>query len=316
VRVIEAAELHEALDYPSLIEALRRAFRDGCELPVRHHHTIGVPGAPDATLLLMPAWRSGEAVGVKIVSVFPGNAARGLPAVAGLYLLLDGDTGMPRALLDGQALTVRRTAAASALAASYLARPDAERLVMVGTGALVPHLIAAHAEVRPIREVAVWGRSLAKAEAVAKRFAVAGFTVSAVTDLAEAVRRADVVSCATLSSAPLIDGAWLPPGVHLDLVGGFTPAMREANDEAVRRARVYVDTREGACKEAGDIVQPLASGVLAPDAIAGDLFELTRDLRPGRRAATEITLFKSVGTALEDFAAARLAVERLPPAPE
>ena len=316
MRVIEAAELHETLDYASLIEALRRAFRDGCELPVRHHHTIGVPGAPDATLLLMPAWRSGEAVGVKIVSVFPGNAARGLPAVAGLYLLLDGGTGMPRALLDGQALTVRRTAAASALAASYLARADAERLVMVGTGALAPHLIAAHAEVRPIREVAVWGRSAGKAEAVAKRFAVAGFAVRAVTDLAEAVRRADVVSCATLSTEPLIDGAWLPPGVHLDLVGGFTPGMREANDEAVRRARVYVDTREGACKEAGDIVQPLASGVLTPGAIAADLFDLTRDLRPGRRAATEITLFKSVGTALEDFAAARLAVERMTSVPD
>lgn len=310
MRVIGEAEIEAALDDRSLIEALRAAFRAGGEVPMRHHHSLPAPGGGDATLLLMPAWQAERSVGVKVVTVFPGNAERGLASVLGSYLLLDGKTGAPLALLDGTALTRRRTAAASALAASYLARQDAATLLMVGTGAMAPHLIAAHASVRPIRAVRVWGRSPEKAERLAARVARAGLQATAAADLEAAVRSADVISCATLAHEPLIRGAWLRPGAHLDLVGGFTPAMREADDVAVRRARVYVDTRGGALKEAGDIVQPLARGVLREEAIAGDLFDLTRGTRPGRGSDGEITLFKSVGTALEDLAAAQLALER------
>jgi ornithine cyclodeaminase len=311
MRVIGPSEVHAALDFPSLVESLRQMFRSGCEVPLRHHHTIELPGGqPDATLLLMPAWQSGRHIGVKIVNVFPGNAEAGIPSVQGAYVLMDGRTGRPLALLDGQALTLRRTAAASALAASYLARPDCERLLMVGTGALAPHLVEAHASVRPIRNVLIWGRSPEKAAKLAQRLDRRNLKVAATEDLAGAVRGAHVISCATLASEPLIRGAWLPLGVHLDLVGGFTPAMREADDEAVARARVFVDTRAGAGKEAGDIVQPLRSGVLGEDDIAGDLFELTRGSRAGRRFHDQITLFKSVGTALEDLAAAQLAYER------
>jgi len=312
MRVIGPSEVVSALDFTSLVEALRQMFRSGCEAPLRHHHTVKTAdGGPDATLLLMPAWQTGRHIGIKLVTVFPGNAALGMPSVMGAYLLLDGRTGEPLAMMDGPALTARRTAAASALAASYLARPDCERLLMVGTGALASHLIEAHASVRPIVNVLVWGRNPEKAAKLAHRISRRNLKVAATTDLANAVRGAHVISCATLSERPLIEGYWLPLGVHLDLVGGFRPDMREADDDCVRRARVFVDTRAGALKEAGDIVQPIKSGVLREDDIAGDLFDLTRGQRAGRRYHDQITMFKSVGTAIEDLAAAQLALDHV-----
>lgn len=311
MRIITGGEVGALLGNRDLIEALRAMFVAGCALPDRHHHTIPSGKGEAATLLVMPAWRQGGPIGVKLVTVFPGNGARGLPTVMGNYLLLDGATGAPLALIDGPTLTAHRTAGASALAAEYLAAPGASRLLMVGTGALAPHLIAGHAGVRPIAQVDIWGRTPAKAEALARSLEGKGFAARAVTDLARAAGEADIISCATLAKEPLILGAWLRAGQHLDLVGGFTPEMREADDEAVRRATVFVDTMAGATKEAGDITQPLASGVLEENQIAGDLFALTRGTCKGRTSAEEITLFKSVGTALEDLAAAQLIVEKL-----
>jgi len=310
VRVVGEAELAAVLDDRGLVDRLREAFREGAESPLRHPHAVGTPGT-EGTLLLMPAWQPGRALGVKVVTVFPANAARGLSAVQGTYLLLDAETGAPRAVLDGAALTRRRTAAASALAATYLARADSARLLMVGTGALAPHLVSAHAAVRPIREVRVWGRNAEKATALAARLDRPGLRVTAADDLEAAARGADVLSCATLSADPLVHGDWLRPGTHVDLVGGFTPAMREADDEAIRRSRVFVDT-PAALEEAGDVVQPIARRLLRKEDVT-DLFDLVRGRRPGRQGDEEITLFKSVGTALEDLAAARLAIERLSP---
>lgn len=318
MRFISAEEIGRTLTFPRLVEALRQVFRADVAAPVRHHHAMPRAGEPDATLLLMPAWSGpgaavlGDYVGVKVVTAYPGNAVRGLPAVLGSYLLMDGATGAPVALIDGTSLTHRRTAAASALAASYLARADARRLVMVGAGALAPHLVDAHASVRPIEEALVWNHRPERAEALAAVLADRPFEVSAVTDLKQAVAGADIVSCATLASDPVVPGDWLKPGAHLDLVGAFTPAMREADDAAVRRAEVYVDTRAGALKEAGDIVQPLAAGVIAESDIRADLYDLCRGTRPGRTRDDAITLFKSVGTAVEDLAAAVLALEGAP----
>ncbi len=310
MRVISAAEVEAALDYPSLVERLRQAFRREISVPLRHHHEIEMPGAGTATLLLMPAWQAGRHIGVKMVTVFPDNSAQSLPAVMGIYVLLDGKTGSPRALIDGPKLTVKRTAAASALASGYLSRPDAERLLMVGTGALAPELIMAHAAVRPICNVLIWGRHPEKAERLAKRLTRRDFRVDWTDDLQAAVRGAHIISCATLASEPLIRGAWLQPGQHLDLVGAFRPDMRETDDAVMQRARVFVDTRAGATQEGGDIVQAIAAGVLSPDDIAGDLFEMTRGERSGRRYYDQITVFKSVGTAIEDLAAAQLVQER------
>ncbi len=315
MRILSASEVEGALDFSSLVERLREAFRRGADVPLRHHHTVPVTGEPDATLLLMPAWQTDRSIGIKSVTIFPGNGEKGLPAVMGVYLLLDAKNGSPKALIDGPMLTLRRTAAASALASSYLSRWDASRLLMVGTGALAPHLILAHCTVRQIKQVLIWGRNPDKAAKLAGRVSRAlkgqGITVGPCDDLAAAAPEANVISCATLSKDPLIKGDWLQPGAHVDLVGGFTPEMREADDAAIGKARVFVDTFEGACTEAGDIVQPMQSGLLPKEDIAADLYELTRGDKAGRRYYDQITLFKSVGTALEDLAAAQLAVERI-----
>ncbi len=309
--IVGASQVENILEVGPLVEALRNAFRRGAVVPVRHHHAMEVPNAADATLLLMPAWQPGRYAGIKIVTVFPSNGERGLPSVMGSYVLISARDGRPLAVIDGSMLTLKRTAAASALAAKYLSRPDASKLVMVGTGALAPHLILAHASVRPITELVVWGRDFAKAERLAKNFDGRRLKARAVRSLEEGVAWADTISCATLAKEPLVRGEWLRQGQHLDLVGGFTPQMREADDEAVTRARVYVDTYAGAKKEAGDIVQPLANGTLDEKQIAGELAELAQGRAAGRSFHNQITLFKSVGTALEDLAAAELVYETM-----
>ncbi len=309
--MISAEAVDRALTFGGLVETLRTAFRDGAVQPVRHHHTIERPDGAASTLLLMPAWTDFNAagtsanghIGVKVVTVSPDNNAIAKPAVMGLYLLLDGKTGEPQALIDGQRLTQWRTACASALAASYLAREDASRLLIIGAGALAPFLARAHSAVRPIRRIRIWNRTFANAGKVAASLKAEGMDAEAVDDLDSALGDTDIVSSATIATTPLVKGALLKPGTHVDLVGGFAPGMRESDDDAIRRARVYVDTRAGATKEAGDIVQPLASGVLKPENIVADLHELARGEKKGRGSADEITLFKSVGAALEDLAA-------------
>lgn len=307
--VLNEAETRAALPWGALIEALRTMFREGCEMPVRHHHDVAVPEEASATLLLMPAWQPGQYIGVKMVSVFPGNTDRGLPAIYGSYLLSSGRTGQLLAILDGAELTARRTAAASALAADYLAAKDARRMLMVGAGRLSQNLIEAHASVRPLKEVSIWARDPRKAAATASENSIPGVTVSVADDIEAAAREADIISCATLSSEPLIRGDWLKDGAHLDLVGAFKPSMRESDDRAVERATLFVDTREGALSEGGDLVQPLKAGLIQAGDLQADLAELAAGRHKGRSHAQEITLFKSVGAALEDLAGAILAFE-------
>lgn len=308
LRNFSGDDVHAALDYPSLIEALREAFRQGGEaMPVRQAYDVGFGGAP-AHLLTMPAWQRGKTLGVKLVTVFPQNAMRGLGAVSSLYVLFDGETGVPRAMIDGEALTNRRTAAASALASTYLSRPDSSTLLMVGTGHLAHHLPEAHAAVRPIDKVLVWGRNGERADALVKNLVAKGLAATAVGDLDVAVAQADIISCATTSTEALVRGRFLRPGTHVDLVGAFTPQMRECDDDTVRRANVFVDTRAGALKEAGDILQPIAAGTITADAIRGDLHDLASSAVVGRGDDTDITLFKSVGAAIEDLTAASLLV--------
>jgi alanine dehydrogenase len=313
VITLDAAAVDAALPVAGLIDALAAAFVEGRTVPTRHHYDLPAgPGTADGALLLMPAWQAGRHVGIKIVTVFPDNGKRGLPGVFGTYVLLDGTTGQPVAMLDGTMLTARRTAAASGLAARFLAATDASSMVMVGTGALAPRLIRAHATVRPIRSVRIWGRDPAKATALAARISAegwaAGIDVAPAPDLEAAVRTADVVSCATMSRTALVHGAWLKPGAHLDLVGAYTPEMRECDDEAARRASIFVDTLDGALKEGGDVVLPIRTGVIARTDVRGDLYGLCRGTVAGHTDAQEITLFKSVGTAIEDLAAAQLAM--------
>ncbi|MEE4012170.1 ornithine cyclodeaminase family protein [Roseibium sp. FZY0029] len=303
-------QTRDALPFPDLIDALAKMFRSGCVMPTRHHHDMEVPGEPDATVLLMPAWVPGGYAGVKVVNVVPGNSERNLPAISAQYLLSDARTGEMLALIDGGELTARRTAAASALAASYLARSDARHLLVLGTGRLAPNLIAAHMAVRSIDEVTIWGRSRDKTDqlvrSLADQFPV---KLKTATSLKEALGEADIVSAATLSSEPLIKGAVLKPGTHVDLVGAFKPSMRESDDDLIKRAEIFVDTRDGCLSEGGDIVQPIKSGLLSPGEIKADLYELCRGEHPGRQSDEAITMFKSVGAALEDLAGAILAYQ-------
>jgi ornithine cyclodeaminase/alanine dehydrogenase-like protein (mu-crystallin family) len=312
LRIFDSAAVDAALAYPALVDTLETAFAKGAIAPARHHHGIALSGRPEATLLLMPAWEASEPgsafagryMGVKCVSVFPDNDTLGKPAVLGTYLLLSAATGETLAVMDATRLTAWRTAAASALASRYLSRPDAARLLMAGAGALAPFLVRAHASVRPIREVTVWNRSRPRAQALVEELARTGIAATLADDLAAAVGAADIVSTATLSPEPLVRGAWLTPGTHLDCVGAFKPGMRETDDEAARRARIFVDTRAGAFAEAGDILQPLQAGVIGKEAVLGELAELCRGTARGRVSAAEITLFKSVGASIEDLAAA------------
>jgi ornithine cyclodeaminase len=310
VRFYAAHDVHAALPFAPLADALAAAFARGAEVPLRHVHRLD----GDDLLLLMPAWRNESvaeagALGVKLVTVMPAAAQRGAATVAATYLLLDRATGELRAVLDGEALTLRRTAAVSALAARYLARADASELLVIGAGKLAPFMVRAHCALRPaIVRARLWARKPERAAKLARELREEGLPVEVAADLEAAVRDAHIVSCATTATDPIVRGAWLAPRTHLDLVGGFTPQMREADDEAVGRARIAVDTFAGALAEAGDLVQPLARGVIARDDVVAELAQLVRGEVPGRTSADQITLFKSVGTALADLAAAELVV--------
>ncbi len=306
MRVFDADSVARSLPYDQLIEAIEEAFRTGATVPQRSHYPVAVPNATSGNLLLMPAWISGGSLGVKIVTVFPDNELHGLAAVRASYVLMDANTGVPRGMLDGTELTLRRTACASALASRYLSRPDSRTLLMVGTGKLAPHMILAHAMVRPISRLLLWGRRADAARALADEMRDAISDVAAVENLEDAVRQADIISCATLAREPLLHGDWLQAGQHIDLVGSFTPEMREADTETVLRAEVFVDTHAGATTEAGEIVQAIRAGKLAATDIRADLAALVHGTHAGRTSPTAITLFKSVGTALEDLAAAKL----------
>jgi ornithine cyclodeaminase len=327
-RVYSAQAVHDALPWERLAGVLERAFLQGAEVPLRHAHALSTAD----TLLLMPAWNE-ALIATKLVTVIPSAPH----TVQATVVVLDRPTGEVRALMDGEALTLRRTAATSALAARHLARADARTLLVVGTGRLAGWMARAHVALRPeLERVVVWGRRpeavqalvqelqpLLQAERHAEQASRAGgvgsvgatsgpdtrggraaLVVEAASTLEAACAQADIVCCATTSSEPLVCGAWLRPGTHLDLVGGFRRDMREVDDEAVRRARVVVDTYAGALTEAGDLTQPLARGVIDRAHVRAELAELLREPARGRTGAADITLFKSVGTALEDLAAA------------
>lgn len=306
MRLVDSEETARLLPFDALVAALREGFVRGAVAPLRHQHSAGAPGT-DARLLLMPAW-SDRYIGVKLVNVFPHNGDLGLPAISPVYVLSDATTGELLAVIDGAELTRRRTAAASALAASYLARSDAQRLVVVGAGKVAEVLPHAYWAVRPIERVEVWNRTAAGADALVERLRADGFEASRADDLATAVTGADVVTCATLASEPLVHGEWLRPGTHLDLIGSFAPHLREADDEAVRRATVFVDT-DDAIEESGDLIDPMTSGVLTRTQVAATLYDLARGSHGGRSSDDEITFFKSTGTALEDLAAGALAYQ-------
>jgi len=308
MRLIDRDTTRRHLPFPALIAALRAAFVAGAEVPLRHTHVVG--GAPGGSVLVMPAWRAGGRLGIKTVTIFPANGALGLPGLHSVYTLYDACTGVPLAQLDGNEITTRRTAAAAALAASMLAREDARRLLVLGSGRVAACLPEAFAAVRPIRHVAVWNHRAASAESLAAHWRANGIDAHAVGNLDAAVAAADIVSCATLSNGALVKGALLRAGTHLDLIGSFSPAMREADADCFARSAVYVDTEEALAKS-GDILGAVAEGGFVPGALCGTLAGLCTGAAGGRRSADQITLFKAVGNALEDLAAAEQVYDAL-----
>jgi ornithine cyclodeaminase/alanine dehydrogenase-like protein (mu-crystallin family) len=306
MQIFDAAATRAPLDFDRLVPALHAAFAAEATVPPRHVHTVRA-GADHGTVLIMPAWSEAGLLGIKTVNIFPGNGARGLPGLHASYVLYDAHTGVPLALMDGNEITARRTAAASALGASFLARADARRLLVLGTGRVARLLPAAFRSVRPgIDDVLVWNHRPQGAEALADEWRAQGLRAQAAHDLEAAVRSADIVSCATLATEPLVRGAWLAPGSHLDLVGSFTPQMREADPACFAGgARTFVDTDEALAK-AGDLLDAIAAGTLHAGDVQANLAQLCRGQRPGRATDGERTVFKAVGSALEDLAAAAL----------
>jgi ornithine cyclodeaminase/alanine dehydrogenase-like protein (mu-crystallin family) len=314
---LNADQVQSALPWDALIAALSSMFaRDDVCSPIRHHHRIPVPQEPDATLLLMPAWLPGEYLGVKQVNVFPGNSLRNMPGLTSHYTLSCGKTGLPLMVLDGNELTARRTAAASALASRFLSREDASEMLMVGAGRMGRRLIPAHMSVRPIKTVRVWDRNEAASAALVDELLAAGIDayLCAPDQLQQAAEQADIISCATMATEPLVLGDWLKQGAHLDLVGSFTPTMRETDNTAMQRGAVFVDTRAGALSETGDLIIPIAEGAITAEKIVAEFYDLCTGKHPGRTgladAGNAVTVFKSVGDSMEDLAAAILVFQR------
>ena len=314
MRYIDAASVLALSPFGPLIEALADAHRQG--QPEIGRVLLSPPaesGHGEEGFLVLPAWAPGRALGVKMASVFPQNveAGAGLPTVQAAYQLFDGHNGSPLAVIDGTSLTLRKTAADSGLGAKLLAREDAEVLLMIGAGALASHLIAAHKTVRPsIRRVLLWNRSPARRDHLFAELRDEGVPIELAHDLEDALPQADIVCAATMATEPLVRGAWLKEGAHLDLVGGFTPAMREADDEAVRRSRVFVDYRGSTIGEAGDLTQPMAAGVLSEAQVLGDLFDLCTGWHPGRESEAEITFYKNGGGGHLDLFTAEFLVQQ------
>jgi len=300
-----------ALRFSDLIPALRDAFAQGAEVPLRHQHQLLQKNGTHATLLLMPAWQSrGDFMGIKIVTVYPGNAERNLPGLHSTYLLCDAETGRHLALIDGNQITVRRTVAVAALGASFLARKQARNLLVVGAGRVGSMVPYAFNEVRPLEAVRVWDIDRANSERLTERLVADGFKATIADDLEAAARASDIISCATLSSEPLIRFEWLSPGTHLDLIGSFAPTMREADDACFVEGTVYIDSPD-ALAESGDLLQPIKAGIFKPSDIVGTLSELCQGKIEARSTDEQVTVFKAVGTGLSDLAAGSLAYRSL-----
>ena len=307
MQVFDHQHTTSALPFDQLLTAIEKMFVSGCHVPLRHIHPIvDDNNRQDGILLLMPSWLPQKWMAVKTVSIFPDNHTRGLPGLHSVVILYDAQTGRPVAVLDGDAITSRRTAAASALAARWLSREDSRTLLVLGAGRVGALLPEAYRCVRPIDKVLVWNPSRGKAEQMVSQLNQRGFQATLAEDLAAACADADIISCATLSTEPLIRRAWLKPGTHLDLIGSFTPAMRESDDACFDGTSVFIDTEEALIK-AGDILSPLQTGILKKEDIRATLTDLCRGIHPGRQHADEITVYKAVGTALEDLASAVLA---------
>jgi len=312
VNYINNISIEKNLNYLELIDALRNGFCKPPIVPSRLHYSIDNPAKHNEnTLLIMSAWNPGQQIGIKIVTVAPENKSYNLESINGLYLLMNAVTGIPQAILDAKPITNWRTACASALASQYLSRPDSSTLLLIGTGTLATYLIKAHCSVRPIKKVLIWGRNSSKAENIKDQLKDSNLNIEVINKIKDGITQADIVCCATLSETPLIFGNDLKEGQHLDLIGAYKPNMREVDDNTILSGDIYVDNIEMAPKETGDLCIPISQGTISLEDIKGDLFDLCSNKIDGRTSEKSITIFKSVGHALEDLIAANLVVNNI-----
>jgi ornithine cyclodeaminase len=307
IRFVDAAGVRRALTFPDLIAAFEAAHRRP-KAEIRDAHLDGGSGQ----YFVRHAVEPGRFMASKLITSFPANLKEGaLPAVQAICVLFSGTTGEPLAVIDGTEITYWRTAADSALGAKFLASPAPGTLLVAGAGAMSKWLVRAHLTVRPsLSRVLIWNRTGARAEQVADELRQERIAAIAVAGLDAAVREADVITACTRSHSPLIKGADLKPGTHLDLVGGYTPQTREADDEAARRALIFTDRRESAF-DVGDILQPIASGAIKEADVLGDLYDLASGALAGRRSAADITLFKNAGGAHLDLMTCETVLKQL-----
>lgn len=307
MRYYNARKLREAADLDALIDALDTGHKGA-----RPETADGLIGPQSSRYLIRSAHDGEGLVGSKLVTILPDNPSRDIPAVQALIVLFNANDGIPVAALDATELTYWKTGADSALGSRYLSRPDAHTLVMVGAGGLAPWLVRAHRVVRPgIERVLIWNRTAGKAQALVRSLSEEGMPAEATDDLEQAVRQGDIISTATMSTEPIIKGDWLKNGAHLDLVGGYAPDTREADDAAISGHKLFVDCMESALDGVGDILNPLERGVIAKSDIRGDLFDLASGKIKGRENANDITVFKNAGGAHLDLMVARALIERL-----
>ena len=313
MRFIDAKQVHQLLDYPSLVDALAENHKKDVDPASSVLLQQPTPAGDTSYFLASAAWQKGKALGSKLVTVFPDNEhnASGLPSVQAVYVLFDGASGKPNAWIDGTALTLRKTAADSALGTRLLANPAPTSMLMVGAGALAPHLIEAHKSMRPsIQQVRIWNRTPERAQHLANSLQVDGVRIEATTDLETATREADLISCATMATEPLIKGPWLKPGAHLDLVGSYRQDMHECDEAAMVRGSVFTDSPWSAASDCGEITSALKNGSLKPDDILANIFTLVRGEHPGRSDVSEITVFENGGGGHLDLMAANFLVSR------
>ena len=302
---INAIEIQDCTDYSELIDALDEMHRgetvEVADLLLSEQPTDGNINH----FLVRIGWHHGQALGVKMASIFSANRDHNLPAINASYVLFDGTNGIPLTSIDGNELTWRKTAADSALGSSRLARPDSKKLLMVGAGAMAPHLIRAHMSIRPsIQRIELWNRSSERRDQLIRSLR-SEFDIVATDDLEQSVSTADIISCATMTKEPIVLGEWLSPGCHLDLVGAFMIDMRETDDIAMRRGRIFVDSRETTIGQIGELEIPLSTGVICEDDILADHYQLSQGAHPGRTKQNEITIFKNGGGGHLDLMTAR-----------
>jgi 1-pyrroline-2-carboxylate reductase [NAD(P)H] len=312
MHVIEASEVHQTMNFEELIPAIAETFAGTHGMPQRNVFSLQEDSPHSDGFAVLPAWNS-KAIGVKAFTHFPENGPKGLDRLYSKILMFKRETGEPLAVVDGSSVTYWRTAAVSALGSQYLSRKNASRLLVCGTGNLASYMALAHATVRPITHIDIWGRSIDKAEKVAEQLRTKRpeISVAVITDLESAVGQADIISCATGAGEPLILGEWVKLGTHTDFVGNHSPNRRECDTALISKASVFVDSRVNVLSEAGELLIPIEEGVFDNNDVKAELSELARGQHKGRQTEEEITVFKTVGTALSDLAAACLVVEKL-----